>query len=154
MKNIRKRLSLLIILLVSFFLFGAVNSASAASNVTELSPSGAKIGAYYAGNSPQAIAIGKSGNVWVANDGNGTTGTASGDSNVTELSSDGKTIGTFVAGPTPWAIAIDGNNNVWVANNNDPGTVTELNSRGRKIGVFSEGLIQIALQLTKTAIRL
>ena len=59
------------------------------SNVTELSPSGATIGTYVAGSSPGGIAIDSSGNIWVANKGNGTPGTGLMDSNVTELSSSG-----------------------------------------------------------------
>ncbi len=77
MKNIRKRLSLLSILLVSFFLLGAVNSVSAISTHTYT---------YDVGSSPCGIAIDASGNVWVANYGvNGVAGTDPGDGNVTEL---------------------------------------------------------------------
>jgi sugar lactone lactonase YvrE len=36
-------------------------------------------------HAPDGIAVDSSGNVWVANYGNGTAGTAAGDSNVTEL---------------------------------------------------------------------
>ena len=67
------------------------------------------------GSYPEGIAIDSSGNVWVANDGNGTIGTASGDSNVTELNSSGTTIGTYIVGINPIAIAIDTKGNVWVA---------------------------------------
>jgi streptogramin lyase len=71
------------------------------------------------------VAIDGSGNVWVANIGNGTVGTVSGDSNVTELSSTGSLIGTYPAGSYPYAIAIDGSGNIWVANFGS-NTVTEL----------------------------
>ena len=55
------------------------------SSVTELSPSGTVIHNYVAsGNQPYGIAIDKSGNVWVTNYGNGTSGTGAGDSNVQE----------------------------------------------------------------------
>ena len=76
---------------------------------------------------PDAIAIDSSGNVWVANKGNGTgvVGTASGDSNVTEFSPTGSLKGTYTAGSDPDAIAIGGYGNVWVVSNFN-GTVTEL----------------------------
>jgi len=74
---------------------------------------------------PLAIAIDGSGNVWVANYGDGIPGTAFGDSNVTELSPNGSIIGTYTAGNGPDAIAIDGSGNVWVANYAG-GNVTEL----------------------------
>ena len=48
---------------------GSSSSSSPYSNVTELSSSGALIGTYVAGARPVAIAIGSSGNVWVANEG-------------------------------------------------------------------------------------
>jgi len=76
-----------------------------------------KINTFIVGISPYAIAIDGSGNVWVANEGNGTVGTSPGD-NVTELtaSSNYTTSNTYVTGSGPDAIAIDGSGNVWVAN--------------------------------------
>ena len=92
---------------------------------------------YVAGSGPAGIAIDGSGNVWVANYGNGTAGTASGDSNVTELSSTGGVVGTYVAGSYPYAIAIDGSGNVWVANygNGTAGTASGDSNVTELIGI-------------------
>ncbi len=117
------------------------------SNVTELSPSGATIGTYVAGSSPGGIAIDSSGNIWVANKGNGTQGMGLMDSNVTELSSSGAWINTYVAGSFPEGIAIDPTGNVWVVNKGDgtQGTaagdsnVTELSPSGATIGTYAVG---------------
>lgn len=108
MKNIRKILYLLSAVLISPLFLGAVNSATAASNVNTHT--------YSLDSAPGDIAIDGSGNVWVVNSGNGTAGTAAGDSNVTELSSTGALIGTYAAGTSPAGIAIDGSGNVWVVN--------------------------------------
>ena len=63
------------------------------------------------GSSSSPTPSSSSGNVWVANYGNGTAGTASADSNVTELSSAGALIGTYAAGSYPYWIAIDSSGN-------------------------------------------
>ena len=69
------------------------------------SSSDAVIRTYVAGSYLCGIAIDSSGNVWVANRGNGTPGIANGDSSVTELNSSGTVIGTYAAGSFPEAIA-------------------------------------------------
>ena len=112
---------------------GIPGTAPGESNVTELSPSGSLIGTYVAGSSPGGIAIDSSGNVWVANKGNGTQGTGLTDGNVTKLSSSGTTIGTYIAGSHPEGMAIDPGGNVWVVNkgNGTPGTgLAESNVQG------------------------
>ncbi len=126
---------------------GVPGTAIGDANVTELSPSGAVIGTYVAGSSPGGIAIDSTGNIWVANKGNGTVGLGQLDSNVTELSPSGATIGTYVAGSYPEGLAIDPTGNVWVVNkgNGISGTaagdsnVTKLSSSGATIGTYTVG---------------
>ena len=72
-----------------------------------------------------AIAIDSSGNLWIANYGDGTIGNATEDSNVMELNSSGQIIGTYLVGSYPDGIAIDGSGSVWVANYGS-NSVTEL----------------------------
>ena len=111
------------------------------------SSSGAKIRTYVAGSRPFGNAIDSSGNVWVANGGNGIPGTGPGNSSVTKLSSSGIVIGTYVAGSLPMGIAIDYYGNVWVENygNGTPGTgqmdsnVTKLSPSGEVIGTYVAG---------------
>ncbi len=71
---------------------------------------------YPVGTSPDGIAIDKSGNVWVTNDG---------DNTISELSSSGSAIGTYPVGNAPDGIAIDASGNVWVVNYSD-NTITKL----------------------------
>ena len=85
------------------------------SNVTELSPSGAKIGTYVVGSYPEVVAIDSAGNAWVTN-GYGQGGVSPTYSSVTELSSSGAVINTYATGFQPYSIAIDKSGNVWVTN--------------------------------------
>ena len=120
---------------------GIPGIANGDSNVTELvGPSPAATpcsnavttdctNTYVAGSSPGGIAIDKSGNIWVANKGNGTPGIANVlDSNVTELVGPSPTAtpcsgtvttdctNTYVAGSHPEGLAIDPAGNIWVVN--------------------------------------
>jgi streptogramin lyase len=90
------------------------------------------ISSFTVGVGPYGIAIDASGNVWVANDFDGT---------VTELSSLGPVLGTFLTldkSSSPSNIAIDSAGNVWVT---IPGanTVTKLSSSGAVIGTYTAG---------------
>jgi len=86
-------------------------------------------------NSPSALAVDASGNVWIANSG--------GSGSVTELAHNGAPVGSspFTAGSIniPTAIAVDTSGDIWVANGNS--TLTELSSTGTNMngGPFSGG---------------
>lgn len=85
------------------------------------------------GTYPEGIAIDATGNIWVANNGDGT---------VTELNSTGTIVGTFTVGTGPVGIAIDTSGNVWVANSGGggitggTGNITELDSFGNLVGTY------------------
>ena len=101
-------------------------------------------------------AIDSSGNVWVANGGNGTPGTAPGDSSVTKLSPSGRRIGTYVAGSLPEIAAVDTAGNIWVTNGYGVGTspsrnsVTELSSSGSLIGTHVTGSQPYGIAIDKS----
>ncbi|MCL4557428.1 MAG: fibronectin type III domain-containing protein [Deltaproteobacteria bacterium] len=129
-----------------YFTVTAVNSAgeSGSSNVASATPLINPVGTeftYTVGNNPNGIAIDASGNVWTANENDGT---------VTKLSSNGSVIGTFTAGTYPWGIAIDASGNVWVVNNTCGGTVTKLASNGSLIGTYSVGCYPSNLAIDKS----
>jgi streptogramin lyase len=109
------------------------DNTGATSTITKINTStGDIMGAYDVGVSlPYGVAMDTSGNVWVANNGDGT---------VTKLNgSTGATMGTYTVGTYPVGVAIDASGNVWVANNGD-GTVTKLNgSSGDVMGTYSVG---------------
>src|SRR5450759_3892399 len=81
--------------------------AGCGTSTTSAPAAATKVRTYVAGSSCFGNAIDSSGNIWVANGGNGTPGTAPGDSNVTKLSPSGTVIGTYVAGTGPIGMAID-----------------------------------------------
>ena len=112
------------------------------------SSSGTSVNTYVAGSFCFDNAIDSSGNIWVANKGNGTPGTGLLDSNVTELSSSGAVIGTYIVGSYPEIVAIDSAGNVWVANGYNRGmggtgvadsSITELNPSGSTIHTYTTG---------------
>jgi len=74
-------------------------------------------------NTPSALAVDGSGNIWIAN---------AGGNSVTELAHNGTPVGNspFTAGSisAPTALAIDTSGDVWIANGNS--TLTELSSAG------------------------
>ncbi len=113
-----------------YFVITAVNSAgeSGYSNEVNAMPKPLEY-TYAVGSNPMGIAIDKSGNIWVANNGS---------NNVTELSSSGLYINTYTVGSNPVSIAIDSYGNVWVANNGS-NNVTELSSSGSTIGTYDVG---------------
>lgn len=76
-------------------------------------------------STPAGLAIDSSGNVWVANDGNGS---------LTEFGPDGGYTQTVTSGGLngPVAIAIDGSGNLWVANRGG-NSISEFNSGGTAI---------------------
>jgi sugar lactone lactonase YvrE len=126
---------------------GAYPQASYIS-ISEFSGSGAAISpstGYTGGgvNFPCAVAIDASGNVWVANDGNGWDGVPP---SLSEFSSNGVAIspstgyatGSWGEVTSPQGIAIDGSGNVWVARRAE--TVSELSNGGALIppqGVYT-----------------
>ena len=77
------------------------------NSVTKLSPNGAVLGTFTAGNFPGDIAIDASGNVLVTNN-------VGSSNNVTKLSPGGAVLGTFTVGNSISDIAIDAPGNVWV----------------------------------------
>jgi hypothetical protein len=106
----------------------ALNS-SAYSGVLGSAPTDYTLAVNYTGgglNSPSALALDASGNVWVANNGG---------NSVTMLSNTGTAAGgsPFSGGGTisaPSAIAVDPAGDVWVANTGNGGSITELTSGG------------------------
>ncbi|MDA8174599.1 MAG: Ig-like domain-containing protein, partial [Nitrospiraceae bacterium] len=99
--------------------YGANNLAfkSAYSwSFTTTAPASGGTNTFTIGTRPVGIAIDASGNIWVANSGDGT---------VEELNSSGSVIGTFTSNISgPGYIAIDASGNVWVTGNNT--FITEL----------------------------
>jgi DNA-binding beta-propeller fold protein YncE len=129
-----------------------VNTTTPGNTVTVLNSSGAYLyvtiakSTFAVGNGPRGIVIDASGNVWVTNFSNTTTGNTTTPGNtVTELSpSSGEVIGTITVGSNPAGIAIDNSGNVWVTNfgnSTTPGnTVTELSPSSREvIGTITVG---------------
>ena len=84
---------------------------------------------YTVGNNPYGIAIDASGNVWVANNGDGT---------VTSLDPSSGTATAYTVAKQPEGIAIDASGNVWVTNNGSD-NVYELDSSGGSKGTYSVG---------------
>ena len=128
-------------LALSAALTGCSTSGTSAPKTTT------NVDTYLAGAHCFDNAIDASGNIWVANGGNGTPGTAPGDSNITKLSPSGAVIGTYVAGSFPIGMAIDKTGDVWVENygNRTPGTapgdsnVTKLSPSGVVLGTYVVG---------------
>ncbi len=120
----RRQIFLIIPVILTAFLAACGGSSSSTTPTTAT---------FVAGSKARSVAIDASGNVWVANSGNGTIGTAAGDSNVTELNSGGAVISTYSAGSYPGTLAIDASGNVWVANSAKK-TDTNLDSAGTLIG--------------------
>jgi DNA-binding beta-propeller fold protein YncE len=99
----------------------------AGNSVTELAPTGAALSpstGFAAGslNAPAALAVDTTGNIWVANGGNGS---------LAKLSSAGAVVTSYTGGGLniPDSIAIDANANLWLGNAGN-GTVSEFNSTG------------------------
>lgn len=102
-------------------------------------------------HNPEGIAISSNGNIWVANDGNGT---------VTELNKNYQFIGAYNAGGDPENIAIDISGDIWVQKGN--GYIAELSPQGVWLngydtGAFSDdiaispgGLIWVSSNLTNS----
>ncbi|MGB8479691.1 MAG: NHL repeat-containing protein [Acidobacteriaceae bacterium] len=140
------KISLYVIFLVSVNVVLMEGCGGGNTPATPVTPS-STINTYVAGSFCFGNAIDSAGNIWVANEGNGSPGTALGESNVTELSPSGTVIGTYLAGSVPIGIAIDKSGNVWVENygNGIPGkdlgksNVTELSSSGTFIGTYKAG---------------
>ena len=104
--------------LLAMFLFAGTLALSGCEGASEGDDGHSPIisQTFSVGSHPSAIAIGSSGDVWVAN---------AGSHDVTELSQSGEIIGTHDVGSHPSAIAIDSSGDVWVANKGSH-DVTEL----------------------------
>lgn len=90
---------------------------------------------FEAKNTPQSIAIDKSGNLWI-----------SGTGGLLELNASGKKINQFNLAAPSDGIAIDSNENLWITNRTS-NSVIELNQKGKTLGTFpvSGGPTGIAL---------
>jgi streptogramin lyase len=99
------------------------------AQVVKFSSSGAFIGSFASGGSPQGIAIDAGGNVWAGNRGGGCNC-------VTEFTSSGTVVGSFSVGTQPDDVAIDAAGNIWV-DNITTNNVTKLNQSGTTLGTFA-----------------
>lgn len=101
-------------------------SYSSASGIVQMSP---KINFYHSGGvQPDAVAIGKNGNIWVAN---------LDSKNLTKLSPNGDIIGNYACGNLPSAIAIAPNGNVWITDGGyRSGRIVKLSSDGAMLGMY------------------
>ena len=113
---------------------------STVGTVTELSSIGSTMNTYAVGAEPSAIAIDKSGNVWVGNMISGT---------VSKINPGSGTISTYSVTAYPVGIAIDSSGNIGVTGL-FAGTIIELDSSGNTINTYNVGGMPLGIAIDAT----